>query len=192
MKKYIFNIIKVLIFILGFSVAFYYFLPWREIGKFSMSIAHSQLEKSGVRTSWSDIVGEDNGFTVNNFSVNGMVNISFESLTIRPRFLSSLLSLAGVFDIRFRGVGIMVGQNFNLGDGSVLLSASPGEIFLENLRTRGGEISISGELVLNTSEMKISRANAALAVPNSLENSLDLLKNFLPLINEGGRWYLRR
>lgn len=191
MKKYFFTIIKVFIFIIGFSVAFYYFMPWREVGKFSMSIVHSQLQKNGLRTAWSDIVAENNGFTVNNFSLRGIVNISFESVTIKPRFLSSLLSLAGVLDIRFRGGNLMVGQNFNLGDGSVLLSASSSEILFEQLRTRG-EISINGDIALNLQDMKISRANASLNVPNSLESSLDLVKNFLPLVNEGGRWYLRR
>ncbi len=192
MKKYIFAIIKILVFVIGFAAAFYYFMPWREVGNFAMSVASSRLERNGLRTGWSDVVGEDGGFTVNNLALRGVVNVSCESVTIKPNFASSVLSLAGVCELRFRGLKIMLGQSFSLGDGSVLLSASPSEILFEQLRTRGGDIMLNGDVAINPSEMKISRAEASVNVSSALEGSLGVLQNFLPLVNEGGRWYLRR
>ena len=40
--------------------------------------------------------------------------------------------------------------------------------------------------------MKISRAEAAISVPQSFEGNMETLQGFLPLVREGGGWVLRR
>lgn len=166
-------------------------MPYREVGKLAMSLAHSQLEKRGMRLAYSDVTGEEDGFTVNNLALNGTVNLSFSSITIRPRILSSILSLGLVSNISFKGLNIQVGQVMNFGDGRVLLTAGLNGILFEQLRTNG-DFALNGYLTIDTSRMKIGRAEARLNVPEEFNRNMEMLKNFLPLVKEGGRWYLRR
>ena len=63
MKRSFINVLKILLFIVGFGAAVWYFLPWSEIGKFAMSTASGQLSSRGMRIGWSDVSGETDGFT---------------------------------------------------------------------------------------------------------------------------------
>lgn len=191
MKRLVINIVKILLLLTGFLYALWVFMPYREVGKLAMSIAHSQLERRGMRLAYSDVTGAQDGFTVNNLALNGAVNLSFGSVTIRPRILSSILSLGLVSNISFKGLNIQVGQVMNFGDGGVLLTAGLGGILLEQLRTNG-DFALNGYLSLDPAKMRIVRAEARLNVPEEFEKNLDMMKNFLPLVKEGGRWYLRR
>ena len=191
MKHSLLNALKILLFIIGFAGAVWMFLPWREVGKFAMSTAYSQLGGRGMRVGWSDVSGEPDGFTVHNLTLNGMANFTFSSVTLRPRILSSILSFAPVCDISFRGCNVQLGQVLNFGDGGVLLTAGGSEMLLENLRTNG-EFSLNGWLTVDSSTMRISRADARLTVPESFSQNMSVLRGFLPLVQEGGRWYLRR
>ena len=191
MKRLVINIVKILLLLTGFLYALWVFMPYREVGKLAMSIAHSQLERRGMRLAYSDVTGEQDGFTVNNLALNGAVNLSFSSITIRPRILSSILSLGLVSNISFIGLNIQVGQVMNFGDGGFLLTAGLGGILLEQLRTNG-DFALNGYLSIDPARMRIGRAEARLNVPEEFEKNLDMMKNFLPLVKEGGRWYLRR
>ena len=191
MKRLILNIIKILLLLTGFIYALWVFMPYREIGKLAMSAAHSQLEKRGMRLAYSDVAGEDDGFTVNNLALNGAVNLSFSSITIRPRILSSILSLGFVSNISFKGLNIQVGQVMNFGDGRVLLTAGLNGILLEQLRTNG-DFAVNGYLTIDPARMRIGQAEARLNVPEEFSRNMEMLKNFLPLVQDGGRWYLRR
>ena len=191
MKRLIINIIKILLLLTGFIYALWVFMPYREAGKLAMSIAHSQLEKRGMRLAYSDVTGEEDGFTVNNLALNGAVNLSFSSITIRPHILSSILSLGLVSNISFRGLNIQVGQVMNFGDGGLLLTAGLNGILLEQLRTNG-DFALNGYLTIDLGSMKIGKAEARLNVPEEFEKNLEMIKNFLPLVKDGERWYLRR
>ena len=192
MRKIFLNTAKVLLFIVGFTAALWYFLPYSEVGRVLMTIAHSKLSEQGMRLAYSDITDEPDGFTINNLALEGRFNISFSSLTIRPRLLSSLLSLAGVCNIDFRSCNITLGQRLNIGDGHFLMTATPSEVLLEDLRTNG-DFRINGYLTVNTSTMKIGQAEARINVPEEFAAGLNLLKSFLPLEQDkNGQWYLRR
>ncbi|MBQ7732625.1 MAG: hypothetical protein IJT58_01225 [Synergistaceae bacterium] len=191
MKRLIITTVKILLLLTGFLYARWVFMPYKEMGKLAMSIAHSQLEKRGMRLAYSDVTGAEGGFTVNNLALNGAVNLSFSSITIRPRILSSILSLGLVSNISFKGLNIQVGQVMNFGDGGFLLTAGLGGILLEQLRTNG-DFALNGYLSLDMAKMRIARAEARLNVPEEFEKNLETMKNFLPLVKEGGRWYLRR
>ena len=166
-------------------------MPWREAGKFIMSAAHSRLERMGMRVSYSDISGEADGFTVHNLAINGMANFKFSSVTLRPRPAQSLMNLAPVCEVSFRGGSVQLGQVLTLGDGGVTVIAGRSEVMLEDLRTNG-EFGLNGWLTINTQSMRIGRADARLNVPESFAQNMSLLRNFLPLVQEGNRWYLRR
>ena len=191
MKRSIINTLKILLFIVGFVCAVWYFMPWGEAGKFIMSAAHSQLGRMGMRVSYSDVSGESDGFTVHNLALNGMANVKFSSITLRPRPAMSLLSLAPVCDISFRGGSVQLGQILNFGDGGVTVTAGRSEVMLENLRTNG-EFGLNGWMTVNPQTMKIGRADARLNVPESFAQNMGLLQSFLPLTRVGDRWYLRR
>ena len=191
MKRTLINTFKILLFIVGFSFALYFFMDWRGAGKFFVYVAHSQAEKRGMRLNYSDVSAEEDGFTIHNLTLNGMVNMSFSSLTIRPKFVASVLSMGAVCDINFKGGNIQLGQSLNFGDGGFLLTAGRSEILLENLRTNG-DFALNGYITINPSTMKIARTEARLDVPESFSSNMDMLKNFVPLVREGDRWFLRR
>lgn len=191
MKKSLINITKILLFIIGFFYALYAFMEWQEAGKFAMSIAHSQLERRGMRLNYSDVSGVSDGFTVHNLALSGMVNLSFSSVTLRPRFLASVMSLAPVCEISFRGGNVQFGQTINFGDGGFTLTAGRNEIMLDQLRTNG-EFGLNGYMSIDTSSMRIGRADARLIIPEAFVGNMEMLRNFLPLTRVGDRWYLRR
>ena len=192
MKKYLFWILRILIFLIAFLFALWIFMPWREVGSSLMSFGHGILLRNGMRMNYSDVTGEADGFNVNNLSLEGMMNISFNSVRIRPKIIESVLSFGGVCDIEFTGCNILMGQKFNIGDGRLLLTAWPKEIFLGDLSTTG-DIKINGYLSINLSNMKIGRADASLTVPENIASGFNVLKNFLPLEQDkNGQWYLRR
>lgn len=191
MKKSLINTAKILLFIIGFVYALYAFMEWQEVGKFAMSIAHSQLQRRGMRLNYSDVSGVSDGFTVHNLALSGMVNISFSSLTIRPRFLASVMSFAPVCEVNFRGGSVQFGQVINFGDGGFTLTAGRSEIMLDQLRTNG-EFGLNGYMSINLANMRIGRADARLTIPESFEGNMEMLMNFLPLMRAGDRWYLRR
>ena len=190
MKRYA-NVIKIFLFIIAFFYALYAFLDWAPIGRLAMSIAHGRLERQGMRLNYSDVTGGDGGFTVNNLALSGAANISLSSVTIKPKLLSSVLSFAPVCEIDFTGANVRLGQNLNFGDGGFLLTAGREEILLENLRTNG-DFALDGFLTVNISTMKLGRTEARLNVPESFAQNMGMLRNFLPLVQDGGRWYLRR
>ena len=191
MKRTLTITAKILIFLIGFTFAVYHFTDWQSLGKFAVSVAHSRLERSGMRMEYSDVSGEEDGFTIHNLTLNGAANISFGSITVRPAVISSILSMAAVGDITFRNSSVRIGQSMNFGDGRFLLTASRNEILLENLRTNG-DFSVNGYMSVDTGSMKIGRADARIDVPETFAENMSMLKNFLPLVQEGNRWYLRR
>ncbi len=171
--------------------ALWFFLPWSETGKAVMSLAYSRLSASGMRMNYSDISGEPDGFTVHNLALNGMANFRFSSVTLRPRIAASILSLAPVCDVSFRGGTVQLGMSISFGDGGVLVTAGRSEVLLENLRTNG-DFALNGWLAVNPQAMRITRADARLNVPESFSQNMGMLQNFLPLVQDGDRWYLRR
>ncbi len=122
--------------------------------------------------------------------LSGMTDITAVSVTIKPELLSSILSLSPVSRISFRSLNVRLGQTMNFGDGSFLLTAGR-EVLLEDLHT-DGEFSLDGYMILDTASMKIGRADAKLEVPEMFRANMNMMKNFLPLVEEGGKWYLRR
>ena len=171
---------------MGFTIALYYFADWVSIGKMAVTTLHSHLSLG-----YSDVSGTEGGFTVNNLTLNGAANITFGSITIRPRILSSILSLSVVSDIEFRDCRVRLGQVMNFGDGRVMLTAGRNEILLENLSTTG-EFRLNGYITLDRLNMKLGRADARIEIPDTFSDNMPMIQNFMPLVNEGGRWYLRR
>ena len=191
MKRTLTTTLKIILFTAGFISALWFFLPWRETGRAVMSLAYSRLSASGMRMNYSDISGESDGFTVHNLALNGMANFRFTSVTLRPRIAASILSLAPVCDVSFRGGSVQLGMSINFGDGHVLITAGRGEITCEDLRTNG-DFALNGWLAVNPQAMRISRANARLNVPESFSANMSMLQNFLPLVQDRDTWYLRR
>ena len=189
--KILIRTIKILLFIVCFFAAMYYFLEWKAVGNFAMSFAHSQLERQGMRMSYSDVSGEDGGFTINNMTLNGMANISLASITIKPQLAASVKNLAPVCNICFRGLSIQLGQVMNFGDGEFTLTAWPGEVELNNLRTNG-DFALNGYVTIDLSAMKLGHTEAKLDVPENFASNMGMLRNFLPLVQDGKQWYLRR
>ena len=190
MKTFAKNTFRIILFIVGFIAALYIFMPWREAGKLAVYVAHSRLQRLGMRLNYSDVVGTDGGFTVQNLTLSGMANITLSSVTIQPNIASSLLSIAPVCYITFKGAGVRLGQMMTFGDGSFLLTAGR-EINLEDMQTNG-EFSLRGDITIDPSSMRIVRANARLGLPEAFSQNIGILRNFLPLVQEGDSWYLRR
>ena len=132
------------------------------------------------------------GFTVRDVSLSGFTRFSCESLTLRPELLVSLAVLAPVCEVAFTDGRLTMGQPMAFGDGGFVVTASPREVLFEKLRTNG-DFRVLGFMTIDPERMKIGRAEAELIVPESFEENMRTLGNFLPLVKEGdGRWFLRR
>ena len=191
MKKTVLYIFSGIIFLSCLAVSSWYFLDWTQIGTAAINYAYSQASSRGMRLSYTDMAGVEGGFAVNNLSMSGMVNIRFGTIIIRPKILTSIISLSGVCDIEFRDAQLQLGRTMKLGNGSCMLTLSPPEIIMENIRT-AGELSVEGSVSFNPQAMRITRASARVVVPEELSPALEAMRNFLPLVHEGGNWYLRR
>ena len=185
------KLLKVLIFLAALIVGTIIYFPNEEAGRLLMSVAANQLNSRGVRLEYTDVKGIDGGISVSNLKVAGGVNINFREAEFVPLWLGSILGLAPQCRVNFKGCSVQMGTTFTLGDGRVTISATPSEIELEDMRTNG-ELSLSGSLSVNPSTQKIVHANARLTVPEELAPHMNMLRSFLPLVQDGGRWYLRR
>ncbi|MBQ8692149.1 MAG: hypothetical protein IJ520_03300 [Synergistaceae bacterium] len=193
-KKPLILILKFLLLIIGFCAALWIFLPWREVGGAAVSLARPMLEQRGVRLNFAGVRSQsgEQGFTIDGLEIGGMMNFNFDSLTIQPQILDSLMNFAPVCSIRFRGGSMTMGQKINFGDGSLLLTASPNNILIERLRTNG-DFAVNGFIAVNPAQARISRAEASLSVPQEFESNMQTLQNFLPLVKDkNGNWFLRR
>lgn len=193
-KKPLILILKIALLISGFCAAFWYFMPWREVGGALLSLAAPRLERQGMRLNFAGVRSQngEQGFTIDDLAIGGFTNFNFNSFTIHPQLLASVMNLAPVLDVRFRGGSLTMGQKINFGDGEFLLTASSREILIERLRTNG-DFAINGFLTINPAQMRINRAEASLKIPPDFESNMQTLRGFLPLVREGnGNWYLRR
>ena len=143
-----------------------------------------------MRLNYADISGEDGGFTVSSLKISGMVDVTLGSVTIKPDMTASILSLSPVCGITFKDCNIRLGQTMNFGSGGFLLTYGR-EVILEGLHT-DGDFSLDGYMTVNTATMKIGRADALLEVPPEFSQNMSIVSSFLPLVQEGGKWYLRR
>jgi hypothetical protein len=192
MRRPLVILLGTLLFIAAFGATLWFFMPWREVGTAALSLGAPALEKQGLRLGFSGVSAVDGGFMVSDLSLGGMVSLSFQSVTIRPQLLMSVMNLSLVCDVEFRGWTATMGLPMSFGDGGFLLTASSREVMLERLNT-DGDFSVSGFLSFDLGKMKIGRADAALKVPESFEENMGTLQNFLPLVREGnGNWFLRR
>ena len=194
MKKAFFLLGRMLLFMGGFCAALWFFMPWREVGASALSLASKRLEQRGMRLVWSDVeaVETGQGFTVRGLSLGGFMTLTFDSLTLRPQLLPSIMALAPVCDVAFRGGAMTMGQPMDFGGGGFLVTAGSSEVLLERLRA-DGDFGLQGFLSIDPARMKINRAEAALKIPPSFEGNMDSLRGFLPLVKEGnGSWFLRR
>lgn len=205
MRRVLLAIIKIIMFVASFACAVWFFMPWREVGSAAMVFASRQLEKQGLQLNFSDVTaisksgsngssGSNAGFVINNLTLSSFMTINCGSLTIKPQLAASVLSLAPVCSLEFKNANIAMGQNMNFGDGGFLLTAQvfgPREILLEKLHSKG-DFAVNGFMAISTSQMKISRADAALRIPENFESNMSTLQAFLPLTKQGDNWFLRR
>ena len=190
MRRTITLMLKILLFTLAFAYGVYVFMPWRGVGKLALSFGHDMLQRRGMRLNYADISGEDGGFTVSSLKISGMVDVTLGSVTIKPDMTASILSLSPVCGITFKDCNIRLGQTMNFGSGGFLLTYGR-EVILEGLHT-DGDFSLDGYMTVNTATMKIGRADALLEVPPEFSQNMSIVSSFLPLVQEGGKWYLRR
>ncbi len=193
-KKPLILILKLVLLISGLCAAFWYFMPWREVGGAVLSLAAPQLERRGMRMNFAGVRSQsgEQGFTIDGLSIGGFTNFNFDSITIHPQLMASIMNFAPVLEISFKNGSMTMGQKINFGDGGLLLTASPNDILVERLRTNG-DFAVNGFLTFSPARMRISRAEASLKIPADFEDNMKTLQSFLPLVREGnGNWYLRR
>ncbi len=192
MKKIISLFLKSLLLITAFFSAVWFFVPWRQVGETILTVASEQLQKSGMKISYSGVEAVDGGFKVNDITLSGLLRFSFQSVTLKPDLLSSAMTFAMVSSVSFSDGKMMMGQLVDIGSGGVLVIATPKSVLLEKLNS-DGDFSINGYVAINPAQMRISRAEALVKVPEALKENMTSLQMLLPLVQEGdGRWFLRR
>ena len=186
-------LLKGLLFLVGILIAAWIFMPWKQVGEYSLSLAARPLGARGASLVYSTVETADAGFTVNDLSfAQGFFKFSFKSLTFRPNLLGTLLNIAPTCDVSFTGWEMKMSPPIRFGNGNFTAILTPQEVFLDRLRT-DGDFAIAGFVGVDLTKMKISRAEAAIKVTEPIEPAMDFLKGELPLIKDGpGRWFLRR
>ncbi|GHV39724.1 hypothetical protein FACS1894187_20010 [Synergistales bacterium] len=193
--------LKITLFIVGFSAAAWFFMPWRGLGEYA-------LRASGI--TYSSVKSANGGFTVENlraYKLSGMADLSFRTLTVVPDAFYSILSLSLLCRLSFTDGAIgelsvtplkkIPGIGF--GDGRLTISARNGNIFLEGIRSNGA-LSMNGDLLIDIyAEKIIQRAALTLNIKPGVNSDpfekevLPLLQNIMPLEQESqGRWVLSR
>lgn len=185
------KLLKILVFITALIAGIILYFPTEEAGRLLLSVAANQLSSRGLRLEYTDVKGIPGGISVNNIRVAGGVNINFREAEFVPSWLGSILGLSPQCYVNFKGCSVQLGTTFSLGDGHVMVRATPSEIDFEDLRTNG-DLSLNGSMSVSPATQKILHANARLNVPEALAPHMNMLRSFLPLTQEGERWYLRR
>jgi len=195
--------LKTLLFVVGLLLTGWFFMPWKQVGEVVLLSASSRLP-TGASLAYSTVGNARGGFVVNNLEIKnlmGMVDVSFNTLTIVPNAVASLLGMAPICRLTFTGA--VMGDiavtplrkipGVALGNGRVVVSINRQGIFLDALRS-DGELSTSGSLLVDLSAMRITWADVILDVKSeAFEENLSLLGSILPLERESsGRWFLRR
>ena len=204
MKKILKFFLKGLLFIAGFAVAAWIFMPWKQVGEGALLWGSARLQAPSSLT-YSTVKGTSGGFVIEDLKamrVNGLADITFRTLSVRPSLLATLANMAPTCRISFTGNAI--GEiavtplkkipGIAVGNGRFSVSAGRKEILLDDLRS-DGDLAMNGALLLDlAAERPIRWADVALNVKSeAFEKELPALQNFLPLQQEApGRWYLRR
>lgn len=192
MRRVLSFLLRLALLLAALCGALWFFMPWRDVAASALSLGGRLLGERGMSLSYSGVEAVEGGFTVEGLSLEGFPGLAFDSITVRPQLLASLLNLAPTCEVTFRGGAAMVGQTLSFGNGGFLLTASSSEVLLERLST-DGDFSLQGFLTIDPAQMKIGRAEAALRVPASFAGNMEMLKGFLPLEQErDGGWFLRR
>jgi len=195
--------LKTLLFLVGLLLTLWIFMPWKQVGE-AVLLSVSRRLPTSASLAYSTVGKAGGGFVINNLEVKnlmGMLDASFNTLTIVPDAAASVMGLAPTCRVAFTGAVIgdiavtplMKIPGVALGNGRVVISVNKQGIFLENLRS-DGELSANGSLLADPSEMRIVWADIALDVKSKeFEEKMSLLESVLPLHQEGpGRWFLRR
>lgn len=184
----IIKLARAVVFTIALIIGIIVYFPKEEAARSALSFAAEHLR--GTRIEWTDIAAAD-GILVQNLRVNGSINVQFSSAEFIVMIIDSIKSLAPTVHVNFKGCSVQIGTTWSLGDGRVKVSVGREGITLTDLRTNG-DIALNGSMTVNPSTQKITSANVRVSVPAELEQHLNMLSSFLPLVNDGGRWYLRR
>jgi hypothetical protein len=196
---------KSLLFAAGLLSAGWFFVPWKQVGEAVLLSASGRLPEPAT-IAYSTVRKVAGGFVVNNLEIKdimGKADIFFNTLTVAPDAAASLLGMSPTCRLTFTGA--VIGDvavtplrkmpGVAPGNGRAVVSVNRQGIFLDGLRS-DGELSMSGSLLVNLSEMKILWADLAINIKSeAFEENLSLVGSVfaLPLQQEGpGRWTLRR
>ena len=197
--------LKTLLFVAGLLTAWWFFMPWKQVGEAILLSASSRLPGSASLV-YSTVGNAPDGFVVNNLEIKnllGMVDMSFSTLTIAPDAAASLLGITPTCRLAFTGsvIGDIAVTPLRKipgvvpGNGRVVVSFNKEGLFLDGLRS-DGELAMNGSLLANPSTMKILWADLAMDVKSeAFEENLSLVGSVfdLPIQQESqGRWSFRR
>jgi hypothetical protein len=199
-------LLKMLLFLVGFLVSVWIFMPWKQVGEVVLLAAMRQLETPASIT-WAAVSNAPGGFVVEGLDARklmGMVDVSFSTLTVVPDLIASSLAMSPTFQIAF--TGNTVGEiavtplkkipGIELGDGSLTVSLNSQGILMDKIRS-DGEMSMRGLLALSPSAERLIRwADVTLDIKSEpFEKELPSLQMSLGLPvqqDAPGRWFLRR
>ena len=194
---------KALLFAVGLLLGLWFFIPWKQVGEAVLLSASSRLPGS-ASIAYSNVRNVKGGFVVDNLEVKnlmGMLDMSFNTLTIVPDAAASLLGMTPTCRVAFTGA--VIGDvavtplrkipGVAPGNGRVVVSVNKQGVFLDGLRS-DGELAMAGSLLVDLSTMRIAWADVAMDVKSeAFEKNLPDLQLAMPLQQDSsGRWLLRR
>ncbi|MCF4150752.1 hypothetical protein L2W58_02965 [Dethiosulfovibrio sp. F2B] len=183
--------------LLGLLIGSRLFIPWNEISELGFLRVSSSLYGSTETTiSARDFSNEGifPTFSFKGVDIDGLgIQVHLESLKVAVKPLSSVLTGRVVVDVYLNKGSLSLpgdqprsfGGNFNCSYGEEEIEISDVDI--------KGDISASGKSTMSVSNKRITEADMAFSVPETMEGVFPMAKKYLPLSKgEDGTWLLRR
>lgn len=187
------SVIALAVFVIGVL----FFAPWDAGGVYALDAVRLEAARKNVYISYGGMSSAGLLFPVyhiDSIDIESPVSkVTISDVTLKARFLASVLSEGVSIAVEFGGADILVVPNnrVNLRRGSVKISAA-GDVISASDTDIEGEISATGDIVYNTAQRRVTDSSIAITVPPGINALLSspMLGRYLESANSG-EWRIK-
>ncbi|MDR1915501.1 MAG: hypothetical protein LBQ58_02880 [Synergistaceae bacterium] len=180
-----------------FFIGLCFFAPWSAGGVYILDSIRLNAARKGVYISYNNMRADGAIFPIyhiESIDIESPVSkITVSDITVKMRTLASLLLRGVSFSAYFGNTDILVIPNnsVNLQRGNLNLSATRNAISVSDTDIEG-EISVTGDIVYNLVQKKVTESSVAIKVPPNINVLLSspLLSGYVESTNPG-EWRIR-
>lgn len=190
---------KIIVFIIGASVALWILMPWDKIGEYVVLSAERRASTMAIAVRHSSVNGSWYGpnITINDFTGKYLIaGGEFKTVSVTPSYLQSLIQFSPVISVSFGGgkISLPGGNETDLGSGQVEVSFKNGILTLRNLRS-AGELSFDGYIEIDLSKgREIDNADLIIKAPEKFDSYMQTIKSMIPSLSKesAGQWRIKK